>query len=77
MTNGILNKKAEETKAANAFLRAQLDLELDKFERVEKGLRQEVETLKLELSTEKIKGGDLHDKLKQTSEFLNIFKSKY
>ena len=31
MTNGILNKKAEETKAANAFLRAQLDLELDKF----------------------------------------------
>lgn len=31
MTSGILNKKAEETKAANAFLRAQLDLELDKF----------------------------------------------
>ena len=33
--------------------------------------------MKLELSTEKIKGGDLHDKLKQSSDFLTIFKSKY
>ena len=59
MSNTVLTKKAEETKAANAFIRAQLDLELDKFERAERGLRQEVETLKLELSTEKIKCSDL------------------
>jgi hypothetical protein len=26
MTNNILNKKGEETKVANAFIRAQLDL---------------------------------------------------
>jgi hypothetical protein len=35
-----------------------------------------VETLKLELSTEKIKGSDLNDKLQQTTEFLSIFKGK-
>lgn len=57
-------------------MRAQLDLELDKFERAERGLRQEVETLKLELSTEKIKSSDLSEKLQQTGEFLVIFKGK-
>lgn len=31
MSSTILTKKADETKAANAFMRAQLDLELDKF----------------------------------------------
>jgi ElaB/YqjD/DUF883 family membrane-anchored ribosome-binding protein len=40
ITNNILNKKGEESKATNAFVRAQLDMELDKFERAEKGLRQ-------------------------------------
>lgn len=47
MSNAVLTKKAEESKAANALMRAQLDLELDKFERAERNLRQEVETLKL------------------------------
>lgn len=42
MTSTIIAKKAEESKAANAFMRAQLDLELDKFERAERSLRQEV-----------------------------------
>ena len=31
ITNNILTKKTEETKVANAFIKAQLDLELDKF----------------------------------------------
>ena len=47
MSNAVLTKKAEESKAANALMRAQLDLELDKFERAERSLRQELETLKL------------------------------
>ena len=51
ITNNIINKKSEETKIANVFIKSQLDLELDKFEKIEKGLRQEIETLKLEGST--------------------------
>jgi hypothetical protein len=31
VTNSIINKKTEEVKVANAYVRAQLDLELDKF----------------------------------------------
>jgi hypothetical protein len=47
ITNNILTKKSEESKVANAFIRAQLELEMDKFDKTEKGLRQEIETLKL------------------------------
>lgn len=31
ITNNILSKKGEETKTANYYMRAQLDLELEKF----------------------------------------------
>lgn len=40
VTSNIINKKTEEVKVANAYVRAQLDLELDKFEKTEKNLRQ-------------------------------------
>ena len=42
VTSNIIVKKTEEVKVANAFVRAQLDLELDKFQKTEKGLRQEL-----------------------------------
>lgn len=67
ITNNIISKKTEEVKVANAYVRAQLDLELDKFEKTEKGLRQELETLKLELSTERIKNNELQEKYNQAS----------
>lgn len=77
ITNNIINKKSEETKIANVFIKSQLDLELDKFEKIEKGLRQEIETLKLEGSTQKIKNRDLEDKLQQANEFISIYKQKF
>lgn len=77
VTTNLINKKSEETKTANAFVRAQLDLEMDKFDKIEKGLRQEIEALRLENSTEKIKNTDLAEKLQQTTEFLNIYKNKF
>ena len=40
VTNNIITKKTEEVKVANAYVRAQLDLELDKVEKTEKYLRQ-------------------------------------
>lgn len=40
MTNSLVAQKNEEVKVANAYVRAQLDLQSDKFEKTEKGLRQ-------------------------------------
>ena len=77
VTNNIITKKTDEVKVANAYVRAQLDLELDKFEKTEKGLRQELETIRLELSTEKIKNADLQDKYNQASEFLGVYEQKF
>ena len=73
VTNNIINKKTQEVKIANAYVRAQLDLEMDKFQKIEKGLRQELETTKLELSTQKIKNAQLEDKYNQASQFLVIY----
>jgi hypothetical protein len=39
-------------------------------------LREEIETLKLELSTEKIKSADIQNKSQQAHEFLAIYKKK-
>ena len=57
-SNNILAMKSEEYKAAISVLNSQLEVTQDKAFRTEKNIKQEIETLKLELDTMKIKYRD-------------------
>ncbi len=42
ITNNLVGKKVEESKTASAFIKSQFDIELEKAERAEKTLTQEL-----------------------------------
>ena len=57
-SNNIITRKVEEYKATIALLNSQLEMNQDKADRTQKNHKQEIETLKLELDTLKIKYND-------------------
>ena len=58
------------------FMKEQIEIIQDRSNKIEKNLRQEVESLKLEITTVTINKEENEERLKQANEFLGIYKKK-
>lgn len=75
-SNNLITKKVEEYRSSIQLLNSQLEMNQDKASRTEKNYKQEIETLRLELDTLRIRYKDETDKTGKDSELIELYKKK-